>query len=34
MARLIWSAEALDIASARFVAHLENKTRAELEAEG
>jgi hypothetical protein len=32
--RVIWSAEALDIASARFVAHWEDKTRAELEAEG
>jgi len=32
--RVLWSAEALDIASARFVAHWEDKTRAELKAEG
>jgi hypothetical protein len=32
--RVIWSAEALDIAEARFCAHWEDKTRAELAAEG
>jgi len=32
--RVIWSAESLDIVSARFCAHWEDKTRAELAAEG
>jgi hypothetical protein len=32
--RVIWSAESLDIVSARFCAHGEDKTRAELAAEG